>query len=58
MSAPVAAEPLTPGIRAQFTTEILQVLAKLRIAREVQDLDFVMVAERRMNWLIEQLRPN
>jgi hypothetical protein len=58
MSAPVAAEPLTPGIRAQLTTEILQVLAKLRIAREVQDLDFVMVAERRMNWLIEQLRPN
>lgn len=50
MSVPFAA-------RDQFIAEIHDVLARLRMARELDYVAEVMVTERRLNWLIDQLRP-
>lgn len=43
--------------QAKLVAESLDVLARLRLARTVGDDEATRVAERRLNWLIDTLRP-
>jgi hypothetical protein len=45
------------GVREQLITEIHQVLAKLRVARKRNAVGDIIANEKRLNYLIERLRP-